>query len=61
MSFPTSRLDLTVEMAFGADLTNPTQWVWTDVSSRLLAQSVTVYRGRSDESSALQPASFTSC
>jgi len=44
-----------VELAFGADVSDPAGWVWTDVSDRLFAQSATIKRGRADESSRVQP------
>lgn len=66
MTFPTLRLDLTVELAFGADLdATPLGWTWTDVTSRLRSiggePSVRITRGRPDEASETNPStcSFT--
>lgn len=69
MAFPDDRLDLVVELAFGADLTaSPAGWTWTDVGGdvtdgeqleRLFDQELVVRRGRADESSRTQPASFS--
>ncbi len=43
--------DPIVEAAFGADLNgNYLDWVWTDLSDRLIPQTVTIKRGRADES-----------
>ncbi len=57
--FPAGRLDLRVEMAFGADLAKPLEWVWTDVTDRLDAQVIPIQRGRADESGNLAPSSIT--
>ena len=69
MAFPADALDIAVELAFGADLTaDPATWVWTDVGAdtltgegtpRLLRQSLSISRGRSDEASQAAPASFS--
>lgn len=58
MAFPTTRLPVTVEMAFGATGT-PLGWTWTDVTSRMESQTLTVRQGRPDEGGALQPASVS--
>lgn len=58
MTFPATRLGLTVEMAIGAlTSTDSAAWPWVDVSSRLLAQGLSISRGQENESSSLQPAS----
>lgn len=54
--FPVGRLDTRVEMAFGATGA-PTTWQWTDVTDRLLAQSLQLQRGAPDEAGSIQPAS----
>lgn len=56
MTFPATRLDVKVELAFGAT-GSPIGWTWTDVSDRLEPQSIAIRRGRPDESGSLQPAS----
>ena len=44
--FPDAPLDVTFEMAWGADLTAaPRTWTWTDMTGRLLANAVNVTRG----------------
>lgn len=49
MAFPDDSLDLTVEAAFGADLTAPTsEWDWTDLSDRLNNTPCTITRGGRD-------------
>lgn len=57
MTFPLTPLDLRIEFAFGADLTAPLTWTWTDLSDRLISQGIALTRGRSDEASETQPAS----
>jgi hypothetical protein len=59
MTFPTTRLRLKVELALGADVTRPDRWEWTDVSSRILDQGLTIHRGRSNESGGLEPSTVT--
>lgn len=53
-AFPIVELAAGIELAFGAGA-NPLEWVWTDVTElladRLLRQTLTSKRGRSDESS----------
>lgn len=51
-------VDARVELAFGAT-GSPLGWTWTDVSSRLEAQPVTIRRGRPEEGGSLQPASVS--
>lgn len=34
-----------MEAAFGADLTSPASWLWTDLSTRLLPDPITIRRG----------------
>lgn len=58
MAFPTSRLGVTVEMAFGAT-GSPLGWTWTDVTSRFEAQTVAIRRGRPEEGGNLQPSSVS--
>jgi hypothetical protein len=44
--FPDEDLEVTVRAAFGADLTQaPTTWTWTDLSSRLLDNPISIQRG----------------
>lgn len=45
-----------VEMAFGADPSDPSTWVWTDLGDDPRRSPVSITRGRSDESSRMQPA-----
>ena len=47
MGFPDDNdLELTVQAAWGADLTaDPTTWTWTDLSDRLMAEQVSIRRG----------------
>ncbi len=60
MTFPTTRLDITVEAALGpTDYPNPATWAWTDLSSRLLAQGIGISRGSENESQGLQPSTAT--
>lgn len=55
MANPVQR-DALIEIAFGADLTaDPRTWSWADVSADLLAQDISINRGRADESSETQP------
>jgi hypothetical protein len=49
MAFPTDPLDVTVELAIGADIhADPSTWSWTDVTTSVesVARMVTVSRGR---------------
>jgi hypothetical protein len=56
--WPVGRLPLRVEMAFGAEPDgDQSAWQWTDVSTDLPAQDITITRGRADESSDAQPTS----
>ncbi|MFE7294469.1 hypothetical protein ACFU5Q_20865, partial [Bacillus velezensis] len=58
MAFPQDRLPVRLELAFGADpAADPGSWTWTDVSSDLLDQQISIRRGRSDEASQAQPTS----
>jgi hypothetical protein len=59
MTFPATRLGLKVELALGADVTRPDLWEWTDVSGRILDQGLSIHRGRSNESGALEPSTVT--
>ncbi|MFE1361308.1 hypothetical protein [Streptomyces harbinensis] len=60
MAFPQDRLPVRLELAFGADPAgDPGTWSWTDVSSDLLDQQITIRRGRSDEASQVQPTTAT--
>lgn len=46
MAFPVDELDVTVRMAFGADLTaDPDTWDFTDMSARLVDSAITISRG----------------
>lgn len=46
MTFPDTDLDVTVRMAFGADLTaDPGDWDFTDMSTRLVDTAITISRG----------------
>lgn len=61
VDFPDGALPTGLEFAFGADLTaSQTTWTWTDVTpvtgtSVFMDQTVTVTRGRADESSDVTP------
>lgn len=51
------RFQLRAELAFGAQPGGPqSEWVWTDVSDRLLSQDAAITAGRADEASQVQPA-----
>lgn len=58
MAFPATKLDMVVEIALGADLTDlPTSWTWTDVTSYVLVDKlVAITRGRTDVHSQATPA-----
>lgn len=46
MAFPDDDLDIAVDAAFGADLTAaPSTWQWTDLTSRILSNPITVTQG----------------
>ncbi|MEU2180118.1 hypothetical protein [Streptomyces thermolilacinus] len=56
--FPQDTVPVRVELAFGADLTaNPSTWTWTDLTSRILSQSISINQGAQNESSETTPAS----
>ena len=57
--FPDTTLDVKVETAFGAGMSNPMEWTWTNLSERLLAgeSEMTITRGRPDENSRPSPSS----
>ena len=57
MAFPETSLGLRIEAAFGAGTTSPLTWTWTDLTDRLISQSIRIRRGRADESSTTQPSS----
>lgn len=65
MSFPNDLLDIRIEAALGADLTqDPSDWEWTDLDSlgdegRLLSQTLQIRRGRANESSRTQPSTVS--
>lgn len=57
MTFPATRLGLTVEMAIGPiTAADSAAWPWVDVTSRLLDQGLSISRGQENEASSLQPA-----
>lgn len=58
MAFPQSRLDVRIELAFGATGA-PSSWIWTDVSDRFDAQTITIRKGQPDGSGSLQSASVS--
>jgi hypothetical protein len=46
VAFPDEDLDVRIEAAFGADLTQPpSTWTWTDLTDRLLPNTITIRRG----------------
>lgn len=49
----------TVELAFGADRSDPNSWVWTDVSADVLSRVVEIQTGIQDEMSTAQPGRCT--
>lgn len=57
MAFPADPLDVTVELALGADLTaHPGTWSWTDVTEWVHEPGgITISRGRQDEFSTASP------
>lgn len=56
LPFPDGELPIGLEVAFGEDpLSDPTGWTWTDLSDRIMSQSLTVTRGRADETSQISP------
>lgn len=57
MAFPATLLDVTVELALGADLTEfPSLWVWTDITAYLHEPAgVVISRGRPDEFATAPP------
>lgn len=58
MAFPDSRLDVGIEMAFGADLgSSPLEWTWTDVSDRRQSHTIRHTRGASSERGDTNPSS----
>ncbi|MFI9465761.1 hypothetical protein [Streptomyces xiamenensis] len=60
MAYPDRPMHLPIrlEMAFGADPAgDPAGWTWTDVSSDVVPQAISISRGRSSESSTASPAS----
>lgn len=61
--FPNANLDLTVELAFGAENNPPTDWTWTDVTDelpeRIHRQTISPKRGRADESAVAGPSSVS--
>lgn len=60
MTFPTTRLGIIVEAALGSTANmNPAAWPWVDLSSRLLAQGISIEQGQENESQGLQPATAT--
>jgi hypothetical protein len=63
VAFPTTPLDITVEAALGADLTDvPAAWVWTDITAWVLSRyRITIERGGADESpnSSFRPSRVT--
>lgn len=56
ITFPTTPLTVTTELAIGADLTaDPSTWSWTDISHYVRYQpGITVTQGRRDERSVVQ-------
>jgi len=57
VAFPQTRLDVVVQIALGADLTeHPGLWSWTDITNKVHWQSgITITRGRADEFSTAAP------
>lgn len=57
MAFPATVLDVTVEAAFGADLTaDPSTWTFTAITTDMRErQQIRITRGRADETSLAQP------
>ena len=59
-AFPVGTLGARIELAFGAVDSTPLQWVWTDVSNRMLDEStMSIRRGRADEASQPQPSAVS--
>jgi hypothetical protein len=60
LPFPDALLDAQLEFAFGADLTLlPHAWTWTNLTDRLLADPITIQRGRSAGAAEAQAQSGT--
>ncbi|MEM9134274.1 MAG: glycoside hydrolase family 16 protein [Actinomycetota bacterium] len=59
LSFPDVALDMAIEMAFEPASTDPASSTWTDVTDRLEAQSFSLTKGRSDESSQTRPSAVS--
>lgn len=57
MAFPSTALDIQVQIALGADLTAfPTSWTWTTVTTYALVPSgIVITRGRSDQYAEMPP------
>ncbi|MER7833472.1 hypothetical protein [Streptomyces sp. NPDC095602] len=56
--FPQDTVPVRVECAFGADLTaDPSTWTWTDLSSRIHSQTISISQGAQNEGSEATPAS----
>lgn len=53
------KLAVRVQIAFGADMSDPDEWVWADVTADLRPQTLQITRGRGDEMSQAQPAEVT--
>jgi len=51
-------IDLSIALAFGAELDDPAAWTLTDVSDRLNTQAVAITRGSADETGGIQPSSL---
>ncbi len=60
MAFPADPLDVKVEIALGADLTDPTSWSWTDISAYVYERDKCVIRrGRANEQAQAGPGRCT--
>lgn len=56
LEFPDGALEMGFELAFGADIDGDQDlWVWTDLSPVFMSQTVSVSRGRQNESSDVAP------
>lgn len=60
MAFPATPLDVEVSLALSADLSDPSSWVWTDITAYVReGNRIRIRRGRSSERSTIPPSRCT--
>lgn len=60
MAFPATPLDVEVSLALSADLSDPSSWVWTDITDYVREKKrISIKRGRSSERSTIPPSRCT--